>query len=150
MPSPEASTTEANRKLVEAFWKDLERRDFDKVGSYFAENGFYEDVPTPDAGATGPAAIAARLRVGLEPIEHYVHHLHQIVAEGPNVVTEHTEDWHFGDGVVVSLPFVSIHRIENGKIELWRDYWDLQTLLGSAPQWWLDHIVKLAAESGVR
>ena len=41
MPSPEASTTEANRKLVEAFWKDLERRDFDKVGTYFAEDGFY-------------------------------------------------------------------------------------------------------------
>ena len=142
--------SERNRRLVQAFWKDLERRDFDKVGSYFAEDGFYEDVPAPDAGATGPAMIAARLRVGLEPIEAYVHHTHLIVAEGEHVVTEHTEDWHFGDGIVVSLPFVSIHRIVDGKFVLWRDYWDLQTLLGKAPQWWLEHIAKKAAEMGVR
>lgn len=142
------STTEANRKLVEAFWKDLERRDFEKVGAYFADDGFYEDVPTPDAGATGPAAIAARLRVGLEPIEAYVHHMHQIVAEGPNVVTEHTEDWHFGGGVVVALPFVSIHVIEDGRIKLWRDYWNLATLMDGAPQWWKEHIVRAAAEVG--
>ena len=138
-----------NRELIEAFWQDLERRDFDKIGSYFAEDGHYEDVPAPDAGATGPGAVAARLRVGLEPIEDYVHHLHRMVVEGDTVVTEHTEDWHFGDGVVVSLPFVSVHVIEDGKVKLWRDYWDLQTLLGGAPQWWLDHILKAGQEAGL-
>jgi limonene-1,2-epoxide hydrolase len=141
---------ERNRELIEAFWQDLERRDFDRIGSYFAEDGHYEDVPTPDSGATGPEAIAARLRVGLAPIEDYVHHLHRMVVAGGTVVTEHTEDWHFGDGVVVSLPFVSLHVIEDGRIKLWRDYWDLQTLLGSAPQWWLEHIMKAGEEAGLR
>ena len=28
-----------------------------------------------------------------------------------------------------------------GRILRWWDYWDLTTLLGSAPQWWLDHIM---------
>jgi len=150
MSGSERETLEQrNRRLVQAFWRDLERRDFDGVASYFAEDGHYEDVPAPDSGATGPRAVAARLRVGLEPIEDYVHHLHRMVAEGDTVFTEHTEDWHFGDGVVVSLPFVSVHVIEDGRIKLWRDYWDLQTLLGSAPQWWLEHIAKAGREAGL-
>jgi limonene-1,2-epoxide hydrolase len=132
------------RKLIEAFWKDLYAYayDFDKVGSYFAEDGLYEDVPAPDAGAVGPAAVAARLRIGLEPIERSVHHLHRMVVEGGTVVTEHTEDWHFPTGEVVSLPFVSIHVIEDGKIKLWRDYWDFQTLMSGAPAWWIEHLAK--------
>jgi limonene-1,2-epoxide hydrolase len=130
------------RKLIEAFWKDLYAYDFDKVGSYFADDGLYEDVPAPDAGAVGPAAVAARLRIGLEPIERSVHHLHRMVVEGGTVVTEHTEDWHFPTGEVVSLPFVSIHVIEDGKIKLWRDYWDFQTLMSGAPAWWIEHLAK--------
>ncbi len=135
-----------NRALVEAFWKDLyEARDFDKVGAYFAPDGRYEDVPTPDGGAVGPASIAKRLRIGLEPIERSVHHLHRMVAEGDTVVTEHTEDWHFGGGDVVSLPFVSIHVIRDGRIQLWRDYWNLSTLMEAAPRWWVEHVLKHTA-----
>lgn len=138
-----------NRALIREFWRDLERRDFDKVGSYFAEDGLYEDVPTPDSGAVGPAKIAARLRVGLGAIESYEHEIHQIIVEGNQIVTEHTEDWHFGDGIVVSLPFVSLHRVEEGRFKHWKDYWDMQTLFGSAPKWWLEHIMKQAAKAGL-
>jgi ketosteroid isomerase-like protein len=133
---------EVNKELIRRFWRDLYAREFERVGSYFAEDGHYEDVPAPDPGATGPRNVVKRLRIGLEPIESQAHHLHRMVAEGDTVVTEHTEEWHFGTGEVVSLPFVSIHVLRDGKISLWRDYWDLQTLLGSAPQWWLEHLAK--------
>ena len=86
-------------------------------------------------------AIAKRLRIGLEPIETSVHHLHRMVAEHDTVVTEHTEDWHFGGGERVSLPFVSIHVIRNGRIRLWRDYWNLATLLDAAPKWWVERVL---------
>ncbi len=136
------SDPKANRRLIEQFWQDLYERDFDKVGAYFADDGQYEDVPAPDSGAVGPAAVAARLRIGLEPIEKYVHHLHRMVAEGETVVTEHTEDWHFHTGEVVSLPFVSIHVIRNAKIVLWRDYWDFNTLMSGAPAWWIERLAR--------
>jgi len=42
-----------NRQLIERFWSDLYRRDFDRVGGYFAPDGHYKDVPAPDAGAFG-------------------------------------------------------------------------------------------------
>ncbi len=132
--------SDENRRLIERFWSDLYERDYDKVGSYFAEDGLYEDVPAPDSGAVGPKAVAARLRIGLEPVERYVHHQHRMVAEGDTVVTEHTEDWHFHSGEVVSLPFVSIHVVKDGRIVLWRDYWDLNTLMSGAPKWWIERL----------
>jgi ketosteroid isomerase-like protein len=134
-------TREQNLELIQRFWETLYRRDFDGVGAFFAADGTYVDVPTPDAGAVGPLGVAARLRLGLEPIEKQVHHLRCMVCDGNTVVTEHREDWHFPTGEVVELPFTSIHEIrDDGKIAAWRDYWDLQTLLGRAPQWWIQHL----------
>jgi limonene-1,2-epoxide hydrolase len=137
--SPDAS---AHRRLIEGFWGDLYRRDFEKVGSYFAEDGLYEDVPTPDRGARGPAQVAARLRLGLEPLADYQHRIRHIVADGDLVVTEHAEEWRWHTGESVVLPFVSVHEIRSGKIARWTDYWDLNTLLGAAPGWWLERIAK--------
>ena len=64
-----------------------------------------------------------------------------MIAEGPTVMVEHTETWHFHTGEVVALPFVSVMEVEGGMIRLWRDYWDVNTLMSRAPQWWLDHIM---------
>lgn len=144
-------TNEDKRALAEGFWAVLATRDFEKLGVYFAADGLYEDVPTPDAGARGPAAIAARLRTGLGSIQGYEHDVHRIVVEGDTIVTEHTETWHFDDEHSVALPFVSIFEIDaEGKLTLWRDYWDMPTLLNAAPQWWLDDIMKKAEEIGLR
>ena len=136
--------SDENRRLIERFWSDLYERDYDKVGSYFAEDGLYEDVPAPDHGAVGPKAVAARLRIGLEPVESYVHHQHRMLSEGDTVVTEHTEDWHFHTGEVVSLPFVSIHVVKDGRIVLWRDYWDMNTLMSGAPKWWIERLASFS------
>ena len=137
---PDRDTAESNKRLIEGFWQDHYERQFEKVGAYFKEDGLYQDVPAPDAGAIGPSAVAKRLRIGLEPIEKYVHEPHRMVADGDTVMTEHTEHWHFHTGEVVSLPFVSVHVIEDGKIKLWRDYWDLSTLMNGAPAWWIERI----------
>jgi ketosteroid isomerase-like protein len=99
-------------------------------------------MPTPaDDVAVGPDQILARLRLGIEPITDYEHGLILMVAEGDVVVTEHTETWRWKTGEEVVLPFVSVHVLADGKITRWSDYWDLQTLLGGAPQWWIEHIM---------
>jgi limonene-1,2-epoxide hydrolase len=140
-----------NRDIVERFWADLYRRDFDAVGAYFTDDGEYTDVPTPaDDVARGPAQIAARLRLGLEPLSEIHHDIRQIVAEGDTVVTEHVEHWHWPSGEQASLPFVSIHEFREGKIVRWWDYWDLGTLMGAAPAWWVEHIMTKSVELGLR
>lgn len=137
-----------NKKIVEQFWVDLyENRDYDKCGQYFTEDGLYRDVPAPDHGAIGPKQIAGRLKIGLSVIDRQVHHLHRMVAENDAVITEHTEDWYFKTGEIVSLPFVSVQVLDkNGKIKMWSDYFNLDTLLSNAPKWWLDHILKYSAD----
>ncbi|MDZ7674682.1 MAG: nuclear transport factor 2 family protein [Acidimicrobiales bacterium] len=138
-PAPRAA---ANRAVTEQLWADLYRRDFDAVGAHFHADGTYTDVPTPaEDVAAGPAEIAARLRLGLGPLERIEHDIGHIVAEGDLVLTEHVETWFWDDDTSVALPFVSVHEFRDGKIARWADYWDLQTLLGAAPQWWLDHIM---------
>jgi limonene-1,2-epoxide hydrolase len=136
------SDTEANRALVTQFWEHLYQRDFEACGACFAPDGVYTDVPVGESGATGPAEVAARLRLGLEPIERYVHDLRNLVADGDVVMTEHVEEWYWHTGEHVALPFVSVMELRGGKIVRWWDYFNLPTLLDAAPQWWLEHIAQ--------
>ena len=128
--------------LVENFWHTLYvERDLDAIGAMFTEDGFYTDVPIDDGGATGPRQIAARLRIGFGPVKSFDHVIHRIVVDGDTVVTEHAETWHFDDEVSVTLPFVSVQEIHDGKFTLWRDYSNMNTLLDNAPPWWIEHIM---------
>ena len=135
-----------NLALVRRFWDDLYAHEFDKVGAYFTAGAVYDDVPIPDARAVGPAAIVRKLRMGFARVERHTHHLHRMIADDETVVTEHTEDWHFAPDHVVALPFVSVQVIESGKISLWRDYSNIDTLLSAAPSWWLQHVTASWAE----
>jgi len=143
------STT--NRAIVETLWDTLYRRDFDAVGALFAADGEYTDVPTPDDDvARGPEQIAARLRLGLQPLSSISHEVRTIVAKGDTVVTEHVELWEWPTGESARLPFVSVHVLRDDRIVRWWDYWDLATLMNNAPAWWVEHIMAEAARVGLR
>jgi limonene-1,2-epoxide hydrolase len=140
--SPGSDTT-ANKERVTAFWATLYERDWEAIGRFFGPESEYTDVPSPeDDVARGPELIVARLRLGLEPIAGYEHHLRLMVAEGDTVVTEHAETWRWHTGEEVTLPFVSVFELKEGTIMRWWDYWDLQTLMNAAPAWWIEHIMQ--------
>jgi limonene-1,2-epoxide hydrolase len=139
--SEKTPTAAASRALIERFWDDLGRRDWDAVAQYFGPDSHYTDVCAPEEGATGVERILARLRLGIEPLTAYEPLPPKlVVADGDAVVVEHSERWTWRDGETVVLPFVSVHEVRDSTIVRWHDYWDLQTLLSAAPQWWLDHI----------
>ena len=141
----------SRREVVEQFWTDLYRRDFDAVGGYFAEQGEYTDLPTPvDDVARGPAQIAARLRLGLEPLSNISHDIRAIVCDGDICVTEHVEHWEWHTGERADLPFVSVQEFRGDRIVRWWDYWDLATLMNNAPAWWVEHIMTESARIGLR
>jgi limonene-1,2-epoxide hydrolase len=132
-----------NRAAVDEFWTALYARDWDAIAACFTEDATYTDVPSPeDDLAVGPAQIVARLRLGIEPITEYEHHPKLAVADEHAVITEHAEEWHWKTGESVILPFTSVHEMEGGKIKRWYDYWDMQTLMNAAPQWWIEHIMQ--------
>ena len=132
-----------NKEVIEQFWAALYTdRDLDAAGAFFAPDGEYTDVPSPaDDVAVGPAQITARLRLGHGPLSGISHDVRVMVAEGDTVVTEHDEHWEWHTGEQVTLPFVSVQQIRDGKIVRWWDYWDMSTLMNAAPAWWVEHIM---------
>ena len=116
-------------------------RDWPLVRSFFGPDSIYYDVPTgPSTAGRGPEGIEARLRLGLDGLAAYDHGPATVVAAGPVVFTEHTEHWTWPSGEEVTLPFVSVQHVHDGVITLWRDYWDLQTLMGAAPASWHERL----------
>lgn len=136
------AATAASEAVVDRLWSSLYAKDWDGVAACIAPDGHYEDVPAPDAGATGPANVVKRLRVGLDPVVRFEHVLHRRVSRGDTVMLEHTETWHFETGEKVVNPFVTVHVVRDGKIALWRDYWDLGTLMAQAPKWWIERLAR--------
>jgi limonene-1,2-epoxide hydrolase len=134
--------TTDGRALVARFWDDLYAHAFDRLGAYFTADAVYDDVPIPAARVVGPAAIVRKLEIGFARVPRHVHHVHRVVSEGDAVVTEHTEDWCFAPDHIVSLPFVSVQVLAGGRIALWRDYSNIDTLLSAAPAWWLEHVTQ--------
>ena len=131
-----------NKQVVERYWDAHFRRQWDKMATFFTKDAHYTDVGLDAEGATGPAKIIARLKLGIEPLENYWHFPKHVIAEGDLVVTEHTETWVFHTGEVVDHPFTSVMEIQDGMIVRWHDYSHLPNLTDNAPAWWLEHIAK--------
>lgn len=90
-PSPSPST-----EVVARFWDTLYARDWAGIKAALRADSVYWDVPTgPTTAAQGPDAIEARLRLGLDTLSGYDHGPATIVADGPVVMTEHAETWHW-------------------------------------------------------
>lgn len=145
--SSDADATELhirNKELVLRMWTCVYGRDWKTLRSLLAENCAFEDMPAPDPGAHGPDNIVERLRIGFDLIERFEHDVFRIVAEDTSVIVEHRERWHFKTGEMVENHLVSIHEVTNHKISLWRDYWDINSMISNAPQWWIEAV---AAES---
>ena len=134
-------TVTAPTDVVQRFWRALGDRDWDAVGSFFADGSEYWDIPIGrENGATGAANIVARLRLGIEPLEAYANHDERTVTEGDTVVSIHSETWTWDGDHSVRLPFVSYQRVDGDVIVEWRDYWDVGTLMNAAPAWWHEHL----------
>jgi limonene-1,2-epoxide hydrolase len=127
--------------VVSEMWEALYDRDWERLGKCFSDDAIYYDVPVGAAAAArGPKDIEARIRLGFDPLSAIGHHSVTTVAEGDIAMTEHIEVWEFPTGERVELPFVSVQNVEDGRITLWKDYWNQPTLMDSAPQWWHERL----------
>jgi len=124
---------------VRGLWRTLSDRDYDGIADWVTDDCIYLDMPLgPAFAARGPADIAKRLQVGWGGLAAYENHDGLLVADGDDVMYEHSETWGWPSGETVRLAFVSVHRVQDGKITLWKDYSDFNTLLSQAPQSFTD------------
>jgi ketosteroid isomerase-like protein len=128
---------------VLGMWKALSARDWDGIKPFLSDDCIYFDVPTgPSLAARGPEDIVKRLKSGIEPLESYENFPGLVVDNGTDVMVEHHEEWHWPTGESAVLNFVSVHRVANGKITLWKDYWDMGALANNAPPTWMEDLMK--------
>ncbi|MCX6471533.1 nuclear transport factor 2 family protein [Williamsia herbipolensis] len=124
---------------VLGLWNALSQRDWDGVKTFLSDDCIYIDMPVgPTLAARGPDDIVKRLKVGLESLATYENHPGLLVSNGADVMFEHSESWAWTTGETAELPFVSVHRVVDGRVSLWKDYWDFNAILGSAPSSWMD------------
>ena len=137
----------SHSETIRQFFKDLERIDFEAVAAHCGDDCRYEDVPVGDAAtAIGPEAIVAKLTGGLGDLEALVTTIHEIIEEGETVLVERTEVWHHPTGERASLPVMAVFKFRDRKIALWRDYWDMPTLINQQPPGWLERVAAASSD----
>jgi limonene-1,2-epoxide hydrolase len=119
--------------VVTGMWQALSRRDWDAVQSFLSDDCLYVDMPVPALAARGPDDIVKRLQMGLAELKGYENHDGVLISDGPNVIYEHSETWTFQTGEQGVLRFVSVHQVVGGKMTVWKDYWDFNSLVAFAP-----------------
>jgi limonene-1,2-epoxide hydrolase len=129
---------------VRGLWRTLSARDYDGIAEWVTDDCVYFDVPLgPAFAARGPADIAKRLRVGWGELAAYENHDGLLLSsESGDVMYEHSETWTFASGEVLELPFVSVHRVRDGRVSLWKDYWDQNALYAAAPAAWVEGLAE--------
>ena len=127
--------------IVLGMWKALSDRDWDAVKTFLAEDCIYIDMPVgPVAAARGPDDIVKRLKLGLESLAGYLNHDGLLVSNGTDVMYEHSETWDWVTGESAVLQFVTVHKVVDGAITVWKDYWDFAGLLNHAPADWMEQL----------
>jgi limonene-1,2-epoxide hydrolase len=127
--------------VVLGMWKALSDRDWDAVKTFLAEDCIYIDMPVgPVAAARGPDDIVKRLKLGLESLAGYRNHDGLLVSNGTDVMYEHSETWDWVTGESAVLQFVTVHKVVDGAITVWKDYWDFAGLLNHAPADWMEQL----------
>ncbi|MCV7442764.1 nuclear transport factor 2 family protein [Mycobacterium paraense] len=128
----EASTI-AEREVVLGMWRALSRRDWDAIKTFLSADCLYVDMPIPALAARGPDDIVKRLRLLVDQLAGYEGHDGVLVSNGSDVMYEHSETWMFPSGEQGLLKVVTVHKVVDGKITLWKDYWNMATLMSFAP-----------------
>jgi len=112
-------------ELVTALVRACEARDLDRVCSLVTDDIEYDNVPM--GKVYGPEGVRKVLSAGVTQeatdIEWRV--LEQI-EQGDTVMNERV-DCFLVNGTWIEIPIAAVFKVRDGKICLWRDYFDLDT-----------------------
>ena len=113
-------------QIVRAFLTALEELDVARALTLVAPEIVYQNVPLPPA--RGLRAFEKQLRVMAKYSTGFEARIHHIAADGPIVLTERTDVLQAG-GWRASFWVCGTFEVRDGRIVLWRDYFDWTTFL---------------------
>ena len=120
-------------QTVEAFMKAFEKLDYDTACSLVADDCEYTNMPAGMGTVTGPGGIRSVLEPFFAPTLENEFRTLRCLADGNTVMLERLDRHRLADKWV-ELPVVGVFEVTNGKISLWRDYFDLPTIMSEWPQ----------------
>jgi limonene-1,2-epoxide hydrolase len=113
-----------NARIVREFVQAWSRLDVDEIVGFFAEDGVYHNMMNkPVAGRENLRAFIGGFVRGWTRTEW---DLLNILSDGNLVVAERLDRTEVG-GRRVELPCCGVFEMKDGKIGVWRDYFDLAT-----------------------
>jgi limonene-1,2-epoxide hydrolase len=109
--------------LIRRFIEVCVRADPEEFAGYFTNDATWWNAPWKPV--QGREAIRETLRRGAERMVALPWEIRHIVAQGDIVMVERVDRFLVGE-TRVSVPCMGIFELHDGKINAWRDYWDLQ------------------------
>jgi len=113
-----------NEKVIRGFVAAWSRLDADELASYFTEDGTYHNIPS--SAVQGRDNIQQFITGFIRPWESTDWEIVSLLAEGDVVMVERLDKTVVA-GSAVNLPCFGYFELEDGKIKMWRDYFDLAT-----------------------
>jgi limonene-1,2-epoxide hydrolase len=115
-----------NEKIIREFIDAWSRLDPEELSSYFTDDGVYHNMPAgPVGGRDNVKNMIAGFIASWTETEWDVLNL---VASGDVVIAERLDRTKAGDKAV-DLPCTGVFEMQDGKIQVWRDYFDLGTYM---------------------
>jgi limonene-1,2-epoxide hydrolase len=112
-------------EIVRAFIRCLEERNLDGALAYVSADVVYQNIPL--APARGVREFEKQMRTFEKMIDRFEVQMHHIAADGPFVLTERTDIIEKG-GLRLAPWVCGTFEVRDGKIVLWRDYFDWAAL----------------------
>lgn len=110
-----------NAHIVEALLTSLQAQDTERVGAVLDDNLVYQNVGLPTIRGRARAMKLFRAMEGRAGFEVKIH---RIAVNGSSVLTERTDVLIFGP-VRMQFWVCGVFEVHNGRITLWRDYFDV-------------------------
>lgn len=110
-------------ETVTEFCAAWEKVDLDQLMAFFADDAVYHNMPVdPLVGHEAIRGMIAMFTTGVERIEFRIQN---VAAAGNVVLTERVDVFHQPGGKTITLPVMGTFEVVDGKISVWRDYFDL-------------------------
>jgi len=113
-------------EIVNSFLTAAAAKDYDTATGFLAEDVEYQNMPLPPV--TGHQAVRDTLDMLLATAESSEWVVHREAAAGNVVFNERTDRFLIG-GRWMELPVAGVFELAGDKIVLWRDYFDLDTIM---------------------
>lgn len=128
-----SETPASGLAVLGAFTEALARFDYETAFAHVAEDCEYRNMIQPEVVHVGPAAARAVLEPFFGATVENEFLLIRAVENGPVVIAERLDRHRLKDGRWVELPVTGVYEVHQGKITVWRDYFDGPSIYSKWP-----------------